>query len=155
MKKNIFISQHRRCRRAAAWWWKWWISSDLQILGPKIVHFQNILFRARPEQEKELELIFSWRFCAGEESLHWFVGITDLGRSVRFSNAEKAICWFLRVGERGRMISFTACCTLSLVRNFCRPCANSSDTIFISGSQNLEIKVLAQGHPRNSWKKMD
>lgn len=41
-----------------------------RFLGPKIVHFQNILFRARPEQEKELELISSWRFCAGEESLH-------------------------------------------------------------------------------------
>lgn len=40
-----------------------------RFLGPKIVHLQNILFRARPEQEKELELISSWRFCAGEESL--------------------------------------------------------------------------------------
>jgi hypothetical protein len=40
-----------------------------RFLGPKIVHFQNILFRARPEQEKELELISSWRFCAGKESL--------------------------------------------------------------------------------------
>lgn len=69
-----------------------------RFLGPKIVHFQNILFRAGPEHEKELELISSWRFCAGEESPHWFVGITDLGRSIWFSNEEKAICWFLRVG---------------------------------------------------------
>lgn len=41
-----------------------------RFLGPKIVHFLNILFRAWPEQKKELELISSWRFCAGEESLH-------------------------------------------------------------------------------------
>lgn len=41
-----------------------------RFLGLKIVHFRNILFRARPEQEKELELISSWRFCAGGERLH-------------------------------------------------------------------------------------
>lgn len=39
----------------------------IDFFGPKIVHFQNILFRGRPEQEKELELISSWRFCGGEE----------------------------------------------------------------------------------------
>lgn len=42
---------------------------DLQISWPKIVHFKYII-QSKAEQKKELELISSWRFCAGEESLH-------------------------------------------------------------------------------------
>lgn len=50
-----------------------------KYLGPKINHFWNKLFRVRSKEK--IELISSWRFCAGEESLYWFVSMTDLGKS--------------------------------------------------------------------------
>lgn len=113
-----------------AWWWKWWISSDLQISWPQNSSFLKYIIQSKAWASERIRADFSsWRFCAGEESLHWFVGITDLGRSVWFSNEEKAICWFLRVGGMRRD-------NHSLQHVVLYPCSETRESL---GSIHLQI----------------
>lgn len=108
--------------------------------------------RERIRADFQLEIV-----CRREESLRWFAGLTDLGRSTQFSNAGKAICWFLRWGQWGWVVA--PCSMLYLIPSH-RLFKAWPQFIFryhpsIQGSQTSEVTWLGQGHPRNQQQKMD